>query len=295
MTGSRRNLTRFALVGAVGLCVALAGCSGPATPQPVGGSTSSKAEKARKDAEALAVNSVIAGAKAQAEAVPESRQSLKINAVILPEGSAAKAARPPAPGAAPKAGAAPQAPTAPSAPAAPEAPVAKSAPTPKSPQRPGTLFRERVVSTIPYATEAEAEEDALTLARETVERKLAALDPPVRYKPTAGEVAEFVRKDSRTVRPPTAEEKETFDRYGVTGNLVYVEYDVEVTADQVRELRAQERVSAGVRVLGMLVAVALAGFLFLRADEWTKGYLTRWLAFAAVLLAGGVAAALIFV
>jgi hypothetical protein len=68
-----------------------------------------------------------------------------------------------------------------------------------------------------------------------------------------------------------------------------------VTAEQVRELRSQERVASGMRVLGIVVAVALAGFLFLRADEWTKGYLTHWLALGAALLAGGAAALLIFV
>jgi len=289
MAGLRRNITRFAPMAVIGLCVALSGCNSQPSA-PIGGSSSSKADKARKDAEALAVNSVIAGAEAQAKAVPAlaKNRDVPINVTIGPnEPATAMSAKPPVPGtAAPKAG----------TPApAPELVAAKGPPSPKSPQRPGTIARERVVSTIPYPTEAEAEEDALTLAREVVERKLAALDPPVRYKPSVGEITEFVRKDSRTVRPPTAEEKETFDRYGVTGNLVYVEYDVEVTADQVRELRAQERVSAGMRILGMLVAGSLAGFLFLRADEWTKGYLTRWLAFAAVLLAGGVAAALIFV
>ena len=152
------------------------------------------------------------------------------------------------------------------------------------------------MSTLPYPTEAEAEEDALTQARELVEQKLAALDPPVRHKISINEVkAEFVRKDSRTVRPPDAEEKEAFAVYGVSGNLVYVEYDVEVTSDQVRELRAQERVAAGLRVMGILVAVVLAAFLFLRADEWTRGYLTSWLALGAVALAGGAAAALIWI
>jgi hypothetical protein len=76
---------------------------------------------------------------------------------------------------------------------------------------------------------------------------------------------------------------------------VYVAYYVEVTGEQVRELRAQERVSSAIRAFGIVIAVALAGFLFLRADEWTKGYLTSWLAITAVVLAGGAAAALIFV
>ena len=76
---------------------------------------------------------------------------------------------------------------------------------------------------------------------------------------------------------------------------VNVEYDVEVTADQVRHLRTRDRLGDTLRVFGGLSVIALAGFLFLRADEWTKGYLTRWLAMAAVLLAGGTAAALYFV
>ena len=41
--------------------------------------------------------------------------------------------------------------------------------------------------------------------------------------------------------------------------------------------------------------MALAGFLFLRLDEWTKGYLTSWLALGAAALGGGVVAALVFV
>jgi hypothetical protein len=39
----------------------------------------------------------------------------------------------------------------------------------------------------------------------------------------------------------------------------------------------------------------VAGFLFLRADVWTMGYLTRWRARGAVTLAGAAAAALIFI
>jgi hypothetical protein len=284
MGSPRRNVIRFA---AVGLCVALAGCNSRPTPAPVGGATSSKADKARKDAEALAVGVVLGAGDAQAKAVPSSARRGPVDVPFNVRIEVPKAA---------------PALTAPSAPAASAAPVVKGPPGPKSPPRPGAapaVVRERVASAIPYATEAEAEEDALAQARDLVELRLAALDPPVRYKPSVGEVkVEYVRKDSRTVRPPDAEERATFAGYfpeGVSEKLVYVEYDVEVTADQVRELRSQERVSGGMRVLGVLVAVALAGFLFLRADEWTKGYLTRWLAFAAVLLAGGVAAALIFV
>lgn len=276
MGSAGRNLIRLSTAG---LCFALAACARPAPP--AGGATSRVAEKARRDAEALAVEGVTGAAAAQAKAVPELE-------VKYTAGDRVFARRVPPKGGWPK------------PPAAPEpVMVAKAAPAPQAPTRPGPLpvVRERVVSVVPYATEAEAEEDALALARDLVEKKLAELDPPIRRTVTASEVkAEFVRKDSRTVRPPDAEEKKTLAQYGVSGNLVYVEYDIEVTADQVRELRSQERVAGGLRVLGVLVAVALAGFLFLRADEWTRGYLTSWLALGAVALAGGAAAAaLVFI
>jgi hypothetical protein len=70
---------------------------------------------------------------------------------------------------------------------------------------------------------------------------------------------------------------------------------VEVTADQIRELRTRNRVADSLRGLGGLLAVSLAGFFFLRLDEWSKGYLTSWLALAAAALGGGIIAALAFV
>jgi hypothetical protein len=172
----------------------------------------------------------------------------------------------------------------------------KAPPAPQSQPRTSAVVRERVASSLPYPTEADADEDAVAQACEVVARKLSELDPPVHYRPSPAEVrAEFLRKDSRTVRGPNEQEQQIITSLGFTGKRVYVEYDVEVRADQVRELRSQDRVSAGLRVLGGLFALVIAGFLFLRADEWTKGYLTSWLALAAVTLAGAAAAALIFI
>ncbi len=249
MTGARtipRRLSHAVL--ACGLLCAL-GCQ--AQVEKPGGASTRAAEKARREAETLAMTGVTGAAKAQAQALSQNGNSVNWFAV------------------------------------------------PKVPLRPGTaqaVVREKIISTVPYATEAEADEDAIALAREMVERKLAELDPPVYHKVSINEVkTEFLRKDSRIVRTPDAEEKATFVKYGVSGNLVYVEYDVEVSADQVRELRSQGRVTTGLRFLGICVAVALAGFLFLRADEWTRGYLTSWLALAAVLLAGGAVSAFLFI
>lgn len=293
MSGLQSSATRrAAAVLAVGACLALAGCSGKPSSPPPGGPTGGKAEKARREAEALAVGAVDAAATAQTRANPDLavKRGWFGGRIAIQGRTVTIGAPQPVP---PKGG--PPAP-----PPVPDPPVVVSAaPAPRETLRPGStapMVRERVVSTIPHPTEAEAELDALAVACEAIERKLAALDPPVRHRPTPNEVrTEFVRKDSRTARPPDAEEEKALAQYDVTGKQVYVEFDVEVTAEQVRELRTQERVGGGVRLLGVLTAVALAGFLFLRADEWTRGYLTSWLALGAVALAGGAAAVFVFV
>jgi hypothetical protein len=250
-------ITSWAMLG---LCVALVGCARttpPATQTP-GGASTMRAEKAHKDAQTFAVHVALAGDTAQAKFPPDPTET--------------KPAKPPV--------------------AKPKGP-----PTPKTPPRTtAPIVRERVVSGI-AATEAEADDDAVERVRDLIALKLSQLDPPVDYKPSANEVrAEFIRKESRTVRPPDDEDmKKLISDLNVSGNPVYVEYDVEVSAEQVRELRSQDRVSSLMRVVGGLFALALFGFLFLRADEWTKGYLTSWLAIGAVVLAGGAAAALIFI
>ncbi len=67
---------------------------------------------------------------------------------------------------------------------------------------------------------------------------------------------------------------------------------MEVSEDQLRHLRMLDRVTDALRVVGGLLVVCAAAFLFLRADEWTRGYLTSWLG----LLAGlGIVAGLIAV
>jgi hypothetical protein len=166
-----------------------------------------------------------------------------------------------------------------------------------------------VVSSIPYLNEGEAEEDALNLARDLIERRLAELDSPLQYRPSINEVkTEFIRPDSRTfilLRDVDSKEfpsavslrEELAKRYSPDeiARLGYVRYQVEVSASQVRELRTRDRLGTSLRMLVVISFAALLGYLFLQADEWTKGYLTRWLAFIAMLLAGGAAAALYFV
>jgi hypothetical protein len=263
---------------AVAVCAALAGCNAQPSPPRPGGASGSRAEAARKLAEANALKAVTEVAAKQAKLAPEvavAKPSMwqRISSAV----SSSPVSVAPAPAIV----------------VPPPAVTAKPPPAPLTPPRPGSpvLIRERVCSSLPYPTAKEAEEDALAHAREVIDQKLRELDPPVHYLPSAGEVwTEFVRTESRTVRGLSPEEKAALDGYGDHTPRVYVEYDVEITADQVRELRAQSRVAVGLRVLIALTGVALAGYLFLRADERTKGYLTRWLALLAAGVAGGVAA-----
>ena len=269
------------------LAVALAGLAGCKRVPPAGGSGGSKAEQARRQAETLVANGSVSAAvqvKATTPAKSSGGPFLALVSAPIRINTASKA--PPGRQTAP--------PTAPAAPTAGGI-VLK---TPRPAPRPGSpaVIREHVVSSLPYPTADDADDDALALAGEAVERRLAELDPPVIYRPTPSEVKnEFVRRDTRTIRPADAIERAKYAEHGLGPTVVYVEYEVEVTADQIRDLRTRERVGDSLRVFGGLTAIALAGCLFLRLDEWTKGYLTRWLAAGAVTLALGAAAVLYLV
>lgn len=270
---------RASSVVAIAACAALAGCHAQPSPPRPGGANSSRAEAARKLAEANALKAVTEVAARQAQLAPEvavAKPGWGQRVMALVNSSPVSVPPPPAIVVPPPALSARD----PSAP--------HTAPRPGSP----VLIRERVCSSLPYPTAKEAEEDALAHARELIDQKLRELDPPISYLPSTGEVwTEFLRTDSRTVRGLSPDERAALDSYGDHAARVYVEYDIEITADQVRELRAQSRIAIGLRVLVALTGVALAGYLFLRADERTKGYLTRWLALGAAVVAGGVAAA----
>ena len=203
--------------------------------------------------------------------------------------------------------------SAPSAPPAPTPPVAPKPPMVQQPQAPAfksveplarsearrtsvVVISERIVTEIPYPTEAEADTRALEEAQKLIEKRLKELDPPVDYFPPVSVVKnEYVRKDSRLVRLPSESEKNAIALAGYAEGRRYVEYTVEITGEQVRELRTRNRVTDGLRALGAIAAVSLAGFFFLRLDEWSKGYLTSWLALAAAALGGGIVAAVVFV
>ena len=201
MRGPRPRTPRLRawMVGlACGLCLRP---GAPAESPPPGGSSGSKADKARKDAEALALNAVNAGATAQAKAVPEAaRQRRRVAPRTIKTQSDGPAVSAPV-------GTAASAP----APAARAAGRHGPGPAESAPRRarPAGRRPRAARDAIPDRSRGRGRR-AGTRPRELVEQKLAELDPPVRYKPSISEVkAEFVRKDSRhrAVRPDAEQRK----------------------------------------------------------------------------------------
>jgi hypothetical protein len=294
--------SRWLAWGAVGaLVLGAVGCNSE-PPSKAGGANTPKAKENRKVAEACVLESVQSAAQQQVAMHPEvNRKNALVRAEERVEGwfgfaqSVGAAANPP------------QAVAPPSAPVKPPIVLqqpppavvaARSEPSPRhGPRRAGpVVFSEKVTTEIPYPSEAEAELRTVEQAQNLIERKLHELDPPVDYRPPVAVVRnEYLKRDSKLVRLPTENEKNAIAQAGYASDRQYVEYTIEVTESQVRELRTRARVVDALRGLGVLAAVSLAGFFFLRLDEWSKGYLTSWLALAAAALGGGIIAAVVFV
>ena len=182
---------------------------------PPGGASGSKPEAARKQAESLAEDAVTRAAEAQARAVPSLARSDGIDGlfqkvtVFTNEQVNRVAHRIP-----------PNMPE-PAAPPHSANPVIVMAEPleRRALPRPGPapIIKERIISSLPYPNVNDAQKDAINTACDVVQQRLAELDPPVRYRPTPHEMEnEFLRRDSRTVRPPDQAEKKFFADNGIT-------------------------------------------------------------------------------
>ncbi len=284
---SRSITCRSLALSAIGaLLIGSIGCNESGSRE--GGANTPKAKENRKVAENTALEGVQFAAREQVahhEELKKKGMGEKLVSAIFPNVSAPPAPTPPI---TPKSPVAQQ----------PQAPAFKALePLVRSEARRTSVvvISERIVTEIPYPTEVEADARAIEEAQKLIEKRLKELDPPVEYLPPISVVRnEYIRKDSRLVRFPSDSEKNAIAQAGYPDRR-YVEFTVEITGEQIRELRTRNRVTDGLRTLGAIAAVSLAGFFFLRLDEWSKGYLTSWLALAAAALGGGIVAALVFV
>lgn len=139
-----------------------------------------------------------------------------------------------------------------------------------------------------YTEEEKAMDDALEVARNEILKKLLAMEPPVSVAISRTQIRQnFVK--NRTILHPTTEQEAKLRESGLTDKRLQVVIDVELTDANVQHLRAGERVSDGLKGGAVVLAVIAAVFGFLRLDNWSKGYLTTWLGFGALALAGAAA------
>ncbi len=168
---------------------------------------------------------------------------------------------------------------------------------PVRPQPPVTssVIRVHVKSEKPYTKRDLALVDALTVARIEVMKQLETLDPPVHARPSMVAMRnEYLRRESIVEKSPTDSERAEWVANKLDPNRMWVEIDVELNDDQIQRLRSSERVNVGFRVGGVIFVMALAISGFLRLDEWTRGYLTVWLAVGAFTMVGIAIAAVLY-
>ncbi len=158
-----------------------------------------------------------------------------------------------------------------------------------------STIRVHVKSEKPYTRKEAALSDALTTARIEVVKQLEALDPPVHARPSMVAMRnDYLRKDSVVEKNPTDSERAEWIANKLDPNRLWVEIDVELNDDQIQRLRSSERVNIGFRIGGVIFVMALAISGFLRLDEWTRGYLTVWLAVGAFVIVGIAIAAMLY-
>lgn len=174
------------------------------------------------------------------------------------------------------------------------APPVPFGPVPGWPNRGNLVFRSK--SLYPHTTKDKAILDAVEVARDELINRLAKLEPPLDYKPTVAEMQEkYLRNGSVDLIYPSQQVKDAWAKENLETNRIWVEVEIELNQEQLRQLRQADRVLVGLRIAGALGIFAAALYAFLRLDSLTKGYLTMALGTLAILVALGGSLVLYFV
>jgi hypothetical protein len=127
----------------------------------------------------------------------------------------------------------------------------------------------------PHPTKELALADALIVAQGQLADKLAKLDPPIDHAPGVGRIhTDFLRPDSVQVVRPPADVAAAWREKGLNPNLMWVTVDVEVSDDQVRQLRGDHRLTEHGPLFALPLVLAAGLWGFLRLDAWTRGHFT---------------------
>jgi hypothetical protein len=153
----------------------------------------------------------------------------------------------------------------------------------------------KIRSDAPHLDQERAQNDALLVAQQRLSQLLRNMSPPIETLPSIDVIrTEYLKPNSFTVIQPTDEDRRLWQEKKLETNRVWVEIDaLEVNAEQLRKLRASERMEVSAHWGAMILVFLAAFFGFLRLDAWTKGYLTMILGFGFAAIAGG-AVALMF-
>ena len=144
----------------------------------------------------------------------------------------------------------------------------------------------------PEASREKAVNEALFVAQKQIADHLRNLDPPIEETPSIETIrGEYLRSDTVAIKQVTDKGLiEEWKAANVESNRMYAHIDIEVSEDQIRKLRAGQRLESAGWLAALAFALVASLFGFLRVDGWTKGYLTTGLA---VAFAGAVGAAVV--
>ena len=145
---------------------------------------------------------------------------------------------------------------------------------------------ENVKSSAPDPIRERALQDAIRVARDELAKELRAMNPPIDTVPSTREIrARYLVLDSVSEIQPSPEVRSAWERAGLDPDRVWVEINVELTSNDLRELRTNARLASTtwIGIGAMILLTALTAFL--RFDTWTRGYLTKVLAVAAIAIA----------
>jgi hypothetical protein len=110
-----------------------------------------------------------------------------------------------------------------------------------------------------------ARQSARRAAQDRLRQWLATQDPPITRTPSLDQIR--VGMNVRDVQTQEEQISSSDKEFKVT-------LDLDITPNQVRDLRGRERLALGMWTLGGILGVLSVVALLFRLDEWTKGYLT---------------------
>ena len=145
----------------------------------------------------------------------------------------------------------------------------------RSPWEPGlkgpVIRITHIRGTTPQLTREAAMNDALKVGRELLEEKLHALDPPIDISLSLNEIRDrYLRTDTVNEVHPSEQDKKEMKSMKIEENRIWLEIELEVSADQLRVIRSEQRLLIGAQTGLLLFVGILIVHLGLRINRIVK-------------------------